>query len=162
MVDKYSWVDMGSSYLMSDMQAAYLWGQICKIEEINRARLVSWSYYFEKLLPFENKGLINLARPSTNANHNAHMFFIKVKDINTRQALISSFKENDINAVFHYVPLHTSTAGQKFGRFNGIDEYTTKESERLIRLPLFHGLTISEQDRVIECLKNFYKYQENI
>lgn len=162
MVDKYSWVDMGSSYLMSDMQAAYLWGQICKIEEINRARLVSWSYYFEELLPFENKGLINLARQSTNASHNAHMFFIKVKDINTRQALISYFKENDINAVFHYVPLHTSTAGQKFGRFNGIDEYTTKESERLIRLPLFHGLTLSEQDRVIECIKSFYKYQENI
>lgn len=159
MVDKYSWVDVGSSYLMSDMQAAYLWGQIGEIETINEARLISWKYYYSGLKSLSEQGAISLACPSKESEHNAHMFFIKVKNLTEREALITHLKSQEVSAAFHYVPLHSSKAGQEFGRFDGSDLHTTCESERLIRLPLFHGISLSEQDHVIDSIKNFYQFQ---
>ena len=155
-VDKYTWVDVGSSYLPSELNAAYLYPQLEDAEEINNDRLQSWNLYYDNLKELENKGYIELPFIPKNCEHNAHMFYIKVEDINERTELISHLKENDIQAVFHYIPLHSSRAGKKFGRFHGEDRYTTKESERLLRLPMYYGLEIENVVYIIEKIKEFY------
>ena len=156
-VDKYSWVDMGSSYLPSDMNAAYLLAQLEMADEINDSRLARWAEYYEQLKPLEEKGCLELPYIPEECRHNAHMFYIKVKDIQERTALIAHLKENDILAVFHYVPLHSSKAGQKFGRMSGEDRYTTKESERLLRLPMYYGLKRSEVERITAAIAEFFE-----
>jgi dTDP-4-amino-4,6-dideoxygalactose transaminase len=156
MVDKYSWVDIGSSYLPSDMNAAFLWGQLERADDINTNRLASWNHYYSGLKELENKGLIELPIIPDGCVHNAHMFYLKVKDLEERTALLEYLKKNDILAVFHYVPLHSAPAGIKFGRFEVEDRYTTSESERLIRLPLFYSLKQSEINHVIKTILDFY------
>ncbi|MDP2756290.1 MAG: dTDP-4-amino-4,6-dideoxygalactose transaminase [Desulfurivibrionaceae bacterium] len=150
MVDKYSWVDIGSSYLPSELQAAYLWGQLEKAEEINGERLKSWRAYRDTLGPLAAAGVIELPVIPETCQHNAHMFYLKVKDLEERTALLDLFKQSVIWAVFHYVPLHSAPAGLKYGRFSGRDIYTTSQSERLIRLPLYYGITTEEIDTVCE------------
>lgn len=150
MVDKYSWVDIGSSYLPSELQAAYLWGQLEKAEAINADRLKSWLAYRDKLEPLAAAGVIELPVITETCQHNAHMFYLKVKDLEERTALLDLFKQHVIWAVFHYVPLHSAPAGLKYGRFSGRDIHTTSQSERLIRLPLYYGITTEEIDTVCE------------
>ncbi|MFY4783122.1 dTDP-4-amino-4,6-dideoxygalactose transaminase [Aliarcobacter butzleri] len=157
MVDKYSWVDLGSSYLMNDVSAAYLWGNLEKADDINQNRLNSWQKYYDGLKELENRGFIELPKIPDGCVQNAHMFYIKVKDLEERTALLDYLKENDIGAVFHYVPLHSAPAGEKFGRFEGVDNSTTKESERLIRLPMYYGLEDNELLKVIDVVKEFFK-----
>ena len=151
-VDKYSWVDVGSSYLMNDMSAAYLWGQLEKADEIHNNRLNSWNAYYENLKKLQEKGLVILPTIPNECEHNGHMFYIKVKNLNVRTELLEYLNLNGIAAVFHYVPLHSSNAGLKFGRFNGIDEFTTIGSEQLIRLPLWFGISTDQQEKVIDTL----------
>ncbi len=156
MVDKYSWVDIGSSYLPNDMSAAYLWGGLERADEINENRLNSWKSYHEKLSFLEKDGSIELPSIPKDCIQNAHMFYLKVKDLETRTKLLDEFKKENIGAVFHYIPLHSAPAGLKYGRFNGIDEFTTKESERLIRLPMYYGLNSDEIEAVCNIIKKFY------
>lgn len=156
-VDKYTWVSAGSSYLPSDMNAAYLYAQLEMADEINQARLEIWDTYYKGLKPLADAGKIELPVIPEGCTHNAHMFYIKAKDITERTALISFLKENEILSVFHYIPLHTSPAGKKLGRFSGEDVYTTKESERLTRLPLYYGLTKEQNLYIIDKIKEFYK-----
>ncbi len=157
MVDKYTWVDIGSSYLLNDVSAAYLWGQLEKAEEINQNRLNTWKKYYDGLKNLENKGKIELPKIPEYCKHNAHMFYIKVKNLEERTALIEHLKKNGILAVFHYVPLHSAPAGIKFGRFHGEDKYTTKESERLIRLPMYYGMKEEEIREVIDSIYKFFQ-----
>ena len=156
-VDKYSWVEKGSSYLPSELNAAYLMPQLELAEEINNNRLASWNLYYELLEPLRDKELIELPYIPEECKHNAHMFYIKVKDIEERTKLIAHLRENDISAVFHYVPLHSSKAGQKYGRFHGEDKYTTKESARLLRLPMFYALKEEEVEKIVKTIIRFYK-----
>jgi dTDP-4-amino-4,6-dideoxygalactose transaminase len=156
MVDKYSWVDIGSSYLPNDMSAAYLWGGLERADEINENRLNSWKSYHKKLSFLEKDGSIELPSIPEDCIQNAHMFYLKVKDLETRTKLLDEFKKENIGAVFHYIPLHSAPAGLKYGRFNGVDEFTTKESERLIRLPMYYGLNSDEIETVCNIIKNFY------
>ena len=156
MVDKYSWVDIGSSYLMNDVSAAYLWGNLEKADEINQNRLNSWQKYYDGLKELENRGFIELPKIPDGCVQNAHMFYIKVKDLEERTALLDYLKKNDINAVFHYVPLHSAPAGEKFGRFDGVDNFTTKESERLIRLPMYYNMLSSDINNVIRNIHIFF------
>ncbi|MGJ0353792.1 dTDP-4-amino-4,6-dideoxygalactose transaminase [Aliarcobacter cryaerophilus] len=156
MVDKYSWVDIGSSYLMNDVSAAYLWGNLEKADKINQNRLNSWQKYYDGLKELENRGFIELPKIPDGCVQNAHMFYIKVKDLEERTTLLEHLKENGINAVFHYVPLHSAPAGEKFGRFEGDDNFTTKESERLIRLPMYYGLGNDEINKVIGVVNEFF------
>ena len=156
MVDKYSWVDLGSSYLMNDMSAAYLWGQLEKADEINENRLNSWSVYYDGLKNLEEKGFIELPTIPNDCIHNAHMFYIKVKDLETRTKLLEYLKENDIFSVFHYVPLHSSPAGLKFSRFEGNDIFTTKESERIVRLPLFYKIDNDMLQTILNKIKIYF------
>lgn len=155
-IDKYTWVNYGSSYLPSDMNAAYLYAQLEKADEINNARIEAWNHYYEKLSPLADAGKIELPVVPEGCVHNAHMFYIKAKDIEERTALISYLKTNDILAVFHYIPLHTAPAGLKYGRFHGEDVYTTKESERLLRLPMYYGLTAEQVDYICGKVIEFY------
>lgn len=157
MVDKYSWVDIGSSYLMNDVSAAYLWGQLEKAQDILDNRMKSWKSYLEGLKKLENEGKIVLPKIPENCQFNAHMFYIKVKDIKERSSLLRFLSEHDVLGVFHYVPLHSSKAGKKFGRFNGDDIYTTVESERLIRLPLYYTIEKDEVLYVINLIKRYYE-----
>ena len=156
-IDKYTWVNYGSSYLPSDMNAAYLYAQLEMAEEINDARLSVWNRYYEGLKELKEEGKIELPYIPEGCVHNAHMFYIKAKDLEERSALISFLKENDILSVFHYIPLHSAPAGLKYGEFRGEDEYTTKESERLARLPMYYGLTMEQVDYIISKVKEFYK-----
>ncbi len=156
MVDKYTWVDIGSSYLINEISAAYLWGNLEKADEIYENRLNTWYRYYLGLKDLEDKGILQIPKIPSNCKHNAHIFYIKVKDLEERTALLDYLKQNEILAVFHYVPLHTSPAGSKFGRFVGEDLYTTKESERLIRLPIYYGMRKVEVDKVIDSIKKFY------
>jgi dTDP-4-amino-4,6-dideoxygalactose transaminase len=156
-VDKYTWVDLGSSYLPSDINAAYLYAQLEEADLINKDRIKSWNQYFESLKDLEDLGLITLPTIPENCSHNAHMFYIKVKNILVRSELIDFLKENGIIATFHYIPLHSAPAGKKFGEFKGEDKYTTKESERLIRLPIYFGLKEEEINKVVNVIKQFYK-----
>ena len=156
-IDKYTWVNQGSSYLPSDMNAAYLWAQLEMAEEINDWRLGVWNRYFEALTPLAEAGKIELPTVPEDCVHNAHMFYIKAAEIEERTELEKFLKENGIWAVFHYIPLHSAPAGLKFGRFHGEDEYTTKESERLLRLPLYYGLKDEEVDYICSKVMEFYK-----
>ncbi len=156
-IDKYTWVNWGSSYLPSDMNAAYLWAQLEQAEEINENRLNSWTEYYNGLKDLADEGKIELPYIPGECVHNAHMFYIKAKDLEERTALIKYLKDNEINTAFHYIPLHSAPAGIKFGRFNGEDIYTTKESERLLRLPMYYQLTKEDRDKVIDKIREFYK-----
>ena len=156
-VDKYRWQDFGSSYLPSDMNAAYLYAQLELAEEITKARIDRWEQYWELLTPLAQQGRIELPYIPKECVHNAHMFYIKTKDMEERTRLIDFLKERGVWAVFHYVPLHSAPAGIKFGRFHGEDKYTTKESERLLRLPLFYKLTADETTYIAKQVKAFYE-----
>ncbi len=155
-VDKYRWQNYGSSYLPSDMNAAYLWAQLELADEITTARMARWDQYRERLQDLADSGRIELPYIPAHCTHNAHMFYIKVKDLAERTALIRYLGENEILAVFHYVPLHTAPAGLKYGRFNGTDEYTTKESDRLVRLPMYYKLTEKETDYICDKVHEFF------
>lgn len=156
-IDKYSWVSVGSSFLPSDINAAYLYPQLESAEEINNSRLECWNTYYDFLKGLKDEGQIELPFIPDNCSHNAHMFYIKTKDITVRTELITFLKENNIYSVFHYIPLHSSTAGKKYGRFHGTDKYTTSESERLLRLPMYFGLKIEDVVLVTDKIKEFYK-----
>lgn len=156
MVDKYTWVDAGSSYLPSELQAAYLWGQLEHADEITQNRLATWNAYQQGLMGLAQLGYITLPTIPGNCQHNGHMFYIKCKDLAERTALSAHMKQNDILAVFHYIPLHSAPAGLQFGRFHGEDCYTTPESERLLRLPMWYGMEPGVQQRIIGALKAFY------
>lgn len=156
-VDKYTWVDFGDSYLPSELNAAYLWGQLEKADAINNDRLNSWKKYYEAFKNLADAGKIELPTIPDDCGHNAHMFYVKCKDLEERTDFISYLKEHGIGAVFHYVPLHSAPAGKKFGRFDGEDVYTTKESERLVRLPMYYGLTEEDQELVISTVKKYYE-----
>ncbi len=156
MADKYSWVDIGSSYLLSDMQAAYLWSQLEECEKINQNRLKAWSYYYEQLINLELQKKIQLPVITKLGKHNAHMFYLKVQDIDTRTQLIDFLKDKGIMTVFHYIPLHSSTAGKKLGYFNGEDTFTTTESKKLLRLPLWYGIDKQQQNKVISGIQDFF------
>ena len=155
-VDKYTWVDFGDSYLPSDMNAAYLWAQLMRADEINDARLDAWDLYYELLGPLADKGLIEIPTIPEGCVHNAHMFYLKVRDLEERTKLIAYLKANGVGAVFHYIPLHSAPAGQKFGRFHGEDRYTTKESERLLRLPMYYGLKEDDVRTVCGVVKGYF------
>jgi dTDP-4-amino-4,6-dideoxygalactose transaminase len=160
MVDKYSWVDIGSSYLMNDVSAAYLWGQLEKADEINQNRLATWKKYYDALKILESKGLIELPIIPDFCIQNAHMFYLKVKDMAERTNLLEYLKENNILAVFHYVPLHSAPAGLKFGKFYGEDKFTTDGSEKLVRLPIYYNLTDSEISKIIEVILRFWIHND--
>lgn len=155
-VDKYRWQDFGSSYLPSDMNAAYLYAQLELAEEITKARIDRWEQYWELLTPLAQQGRIELPYIPKECVHNAHMFYIKTKDMEERSRLIAYLKEKEILSVFHYVPLHSAPAGKKYGRFHGEDVYTTKESERILRLPMFYRLTADETEYIADQVKAFY------
>ena len=156
-IDKYTWVDYGSSYLPSELNCAYLYPQLKKADEINNIRLSAWNYYANNLKELEEKGKIEIQYLPEYSKHNAHMFYIKTKNLEERTELIKYLKENGIQAVFHYIPLHTSPAGKKFGVFHGEDKYTTIESDKLVRLPMYYELTRKDQDEVISKIIEFYK-----
>lgn len=155
-VDKYRWQEFGSSYLPSELNVAYLYAQLEMADQINEARLARWNEYYKLLTPLAQAGKIELPVVPEGCVHNAHMFYIKTADEHERQELINYLKERDILAVYHYVPLHSAPAGIKYGRFNGEDVYTTKESERLLRLPMYYGLTAEEAAFVADQVKEFY------
>lgn len=155
-VDKYTWVDYGSSYLPSELNAAYLWAQLEKADEINQNRLASWAMYQNGLKKIADIGKIELPVIPDDCIHNAHMFYIKCRDLEERTSLIAYLKERGILAVFHYVPLHSAPAGLKFGRFHGGDKYTTKESERLVRLPMYYKLNDCDISSVVKSINSFY------
>lgn len=155
-IDKYTWVNQGSSYLPSDMNAAYLWAQLEMADVITADRMRSWNLYRELLSPLAEEGCIELPTVPEGCVHNAHMFYVKAKDLEERTRLITFLKESGVQAVFHYIPLHTAPAGQKFGRFSGEDRYTTTESERLMRLPMYYGLKEEQVVYVTEKVKEFY------
>ena len=156
-VDKYTWVDFGDSYLPSELNAAYLWAQLEVADEINNARLKIWDTYNNAFEDLEKAGKISRPFIPEDCIHNAHMYYIKTKDLWERTAFIDFMKANGIMCVFHYVPLHSAPAGYKYGRFDGKDEYTTKESERLVRLPMYYGLTEEDQAKVISKVMEFYE-----
>jgi dTDP-4-amino-4,6-dideoxygalactose transaminase len=157
MADKYSWVDIGSSYLPSDIQAAYLWGQLEMAEEINKDRIATWHRYQQGLRSLASSGLVDLPTIPLQCQPNGHMFYLKTRDLAERTALLTHLAHADILGVFHYVPLHSASAGLQFGRFQGEDRYTTSESERLIRLPFWYGMTSGEIDSVVAAVILFYQ-----
>ena len=156
-VAKYNWVDYGDSYLPSDLNAAYLWAQLEKAEAINADRLGTWNTYHEAFRELQEAGRIGLPTVPADCVHNAHMYYIKCRDLEDRTAFIRFMKERDIGCVFHYVPLHSAPAGLKFGRFHGEDRYTTKESDRLVRLPMYYGMTEKDRDTVIGAVLEFFR-----
>ena len=156
-IDKYTWVDYGSSFLPSELNAAYLMAQLDQADAINNARLARWEQYYRLLSPLAAEGRIELPVIPKDCVHNAHMFYIKTRDLEERQALIQALREQGILAVFHYIPLHSSPAGRKFGRFHGEDRYTTKESERLLRLPMYYSLTEENVNDVVSVIEEFYR-----
>lgn len=156
-IDKYTWVNYGSSYLPSELNAAYLWAQLEMADEITEARMARWNQYYQTLSPLAAAGKIELPVIPNGCTHNAHMFYIKARDLEERTRLIQFLKENDILAVFHYIPLHTAPAGLKYGRFHGEDIYTTKESERLMRLPMYYTLQEEEVAYICEKVMEFYE-----
>ena len=156
-VDKYSWVSLGSSYLPSDMNAAYLLAQLEEADTINEARLASWRGYYEALEPLQERGVIELPVIPEECRHNAHMFYIMTNDIEERGRLIKYLREKDVQAVFHYVPLHSAKAGLEFGRFHGEDKYTTDISSRLLRLPMYYGLSSEDVEKVTDAVRAFYR-----
>lgn len=157
-VDKYTWVDFGSSYLPSDLNAAYLYAQLKIADQINEKRMQIYRLYHEAFAPLQEKGLAERPFVPDYAAHNAHMYYLKLKDLETRTAFIQYLKEHGIQAVFHYVPLHTSAAGKKFGRFFGQDVYTTKESERLVRLPIYYNLEMEQAEYIADTVLKFQNW----
>lgn len=155
-IDKYTWVDYGSSYLPSELNAAYLYAQLKNADKINENRLNSWNLYYDLLKPLADEGFIELPHIPEGCEHNSHMFYIKAKDLEERTKLIKFMKDNEISLAFHYIPLHSAPAGLKFGRFHGEDVYTTKESDRLVRLPMYYGLSTEEIQYVVKYIKKFY------
>lgn len=156
-VDKYTWVDIGSSYLQSELNCAYLCAQIENPEIINNDRTRSWNLYNELLAPLKEKGFIETPYIPDECTHNAHMYYIKVKNLAERTKLLAHMKNNDVLAVFHYIPLHSSPAGRKFGTFFGEDKYTTKESERIVRLPMYYGLKSDEIEYIVKKIEGFFE-----
>ena len=156
-IDKYTWVDAGSSYLPSELNAAYLYAQLELADQITADRMKTWNMYYEAFEELENAERIERPFIPADCKHNAHMFYLKCKDLEERTEFIDFLKKNEILAVFHYIPLHSAPAGKSFGRFNGEDVYTTKESERLVRLPLYYGLKEEEVEYIIGKVKEFYK-----
>jgi dTDP-4-amino-4,6-dideoxygalactose transaminase len=157
MVDKYTWVDIGSSYLPCELQAAYLWGQLEKADEITANRLATWGAYREALSGLVANGLFEMPFIPEGCKYNGHMFYLKCRDLKARTEFIAHMKRQDILAVFHYVPLHSAPGGQRFGRFHGQDRFTTRESERLVRLPLWYGMANAVRSRVIDGVRTFCK-----
>ena len=157
-IDKYTWVGYGSSYLPGELNAAYLYAQLEELETINRKRREIFDYYHERLAPLEEKGLIERPCVPKDRVHNGHMYYIKVRDLEVRTDLISWMKEKGVHCVFHYIPLHTAPAGQKYGRFHGEDVYTTRESERLMRLPMYYSLSMEDAKYVADCLLSYTGY----
>ena len=155
-VAKYNWIDFGDSYLASDINAAYLWAQLEVADKINQNRLETWERYRDAFKVLEEKGILELPYIPQACVHNAHMFYIKCRDLETGQSFIQYMRDNDILCVFHYVPLHSAPAGLKYGRFQGVDKYTTAESERLVRLPLYYNIDNKDLDRVIEKALTFF------
>ena len=155
-VDKYTWVDFGDSYLPSDLNAAYLWAQLECAEEINADRLATWNFYYDSLLPLAQAGRIELPVIPEGCVHNAHMFYIKLKDLEERTAFIAHMKNCGVQTVFHYIPLHSAPAGKIYGRFAGQDVHTTAESDRLLRLPMYYGLTERDQHHVISSIQTYF------
>ena len=155
-VDKYTWVDYGSSYLPSDINAAYLWGQLEVADEINRDRLATWQGYWDGLKPLAEAGKLELPVVPEGCVHNAHMFYVKLEDLKQRTAFISYLWEHGAQSVFHYIPLHSSPAGKRYGRFAGEDEFTTKESNRLTRLPMYYGLSEGDRATVIDTIRRYF------
>ncbi len=161
-VDKYTWVDYGSSYLPSDLNAAYLWAQLCEADHINESRLAAWNTYDRAFRPLaedtlNGKGRIEVPHVPAECVHNAHMYYLKLRDLADRTAFIAFMKERGISCVFHYVPLHSSPAGRKFGRFAGEDVYTTRESDRLVRLPMYYGMSEEDCTAVIDAAMAYLK-----
>lgn len=154
-IDKYTWMDVGSSYLPSELNAAYLWAQLEVATDIYNDRMSSWNLYYEGLKPLQEKGYIDLPIIPDGCIHNAHMFYIKTKDLEERTRLINFLRTKGVNAVFHYIPLHRAPAGIKYGEFRGEDVYTTKESERLVRLPMYYGLG-KNVEVVVDMVHQFY------
>ena len=155
-VDKYTWVDYGSSYLPSDMNAAYLWGELEVAAKINNNRLSTWTAYYDAFSGLASDGLIDLPTIPDACKHNAHMVYVKLKDLNQRTDFISFLRSKGVQASFHYVPLHSSPAGERFGRFSGIDEFTTRESDRLVRLPMYYGMDKEDRERVIGAVLDYF------
>ncbi len=156
MVDKYSWVDVGSSYLPSELQAAYLWGQLQEVDGIDTDRRRAWHYYLDALSPLAERGVLCLPTIPETCRHNAHMFYLKVADIDERSRLLAFLKEQGVMAVFHYVPLHTSVAGRRWGAFAGDDRFTSRESDRLIRLPLWYGIGEENLNFVVAAVGRYF------
>jgi len=155
-VDKYTWMDYGSSYLPSDLNAAYLWAQLEKADQILKDRMESFSYYDEMLKPLAEKGFFVQPTIPDYAAHNAHMYYIKLPDLEARTDFIAYMKKKGILTVFHYIPLHSSPAGKKYGRFHGEDCYTTRESERLVRLPMYYQLSSEDREYIVRCIKEYF------
>ncbi len=156
-VDKYTWVDFGDSYLPSELNAAFLWPQLEIADDINENRKRIWQKYYDGLVELEKAGRIKRPVVPEGCEHNGHMFYIKCHNLQERTAFINHMKQKEIGCVFHYIPLHSAPAGLKFGRFDGIDKYTTTESEKLVRLPMYYGLTDEEVDYIITAALEFYK-----
>lgn len=156
MVDKYSWVDVGSSFLPCELQAAYLWGQLENFDKINNNRLESWHDYNNQLKELVERELISLPYIPVDCKHNGHMFYLKVADLESRAKLLAYLKDRDISAAFHYIPLHSAQAGMEYSQFAGVDNFTTSESEKLIRLPLYYGLTDMERSLVVKAIYEFF------
>lgn len=156
-IDKYTWQDYGSSYLPSDLNAAYLWAQMEEVDKIQENRMESYNFYAEALRPLADKGFVEQPFVPDYAKHNAHMYYIKLPDLESRSELIAYLREKGILSVFHYIPLHSAPAGKVFGRFHGEDRYTTKESERLLRLPMYYGLTPEAREYVAESIIKYFK-----
>ena len=156
-VDKYRWVNYGSSYLPSDMNAAYLWAQLELADEITKARMDRWNQYDALLRDLADKGLIEQPFVPDYCTHNAHMYYIKVRDLEQRSDFINFMKSKDVLTVFHYVPLHTAPAGLKYGRFHGEDNFTTRESDRLVRLPMYYALTEDDVNFICECVHEYFE-----
>ncbi|MBQ9478505.1 MAG: dTDP-4-amino-4,6-dideoxygalactose transaminase [Selenomonadaceae bacterium] len=152
-IDKYTWIEFGDSYLPSELNAAYLWAQLERADEVNDDRLRSWRRYHDGLKALTDR--IEIPSVPEDCRHNAHMFWIKLRDLEERTAFIDHMRALGIGCVFHYVPLHSAPAGLKYGRFDGVDEYTTRDSDRLVRLPMWYGLSDDDVDRVVEAVKKF-------
>jgi dTDP-4-amino-4,6-dideoxygalactose transaminase len=155
-IDKYTWVEAGSSYLPSELNAAYLYAQLEQKDKIFNDRMNTWNKYYEAFEELEEAGKVSLPVIPEGCEHNAHMFYLKCKDLEERTKLINYAKDNGVHMVFHYIPLHSAPAGKKYGRFHGEDIYTTKESERLVRLPLYYGMNERDREKVVSIVKEFY------
>lgn len=156
-VDKYTWVDIGSSFLPSEFNVSYLYGQLEKADEINNDRLASWQFYYNNLKELEDIQKIELTKIPQECQHNAHMFYLKLKDMEERTEFIKYMNDGNVKCVFHYVPLHSAEGGRRFGRFHGEDIYTTNESEKLVRLPMFYHLTEDEKSHIVQRIHRFWK-----